>query len=127
MAGRLFSALDTIEIRADQKPAIDAIEADLEKTRDVGKEPRQKLVTDIADGVVAGKIDKAKTDADLRALSTAVASATPSVQDAINRLYKTLDAAQRKKLVEALRSGHGMHGMGPGMHGGPPPGGGMGP
>src|SRR5262249_19089070 len=84
------------------------------------KDQGSKLATDLADGVAAGKIDHAKVDADVRDLSKAIAATKPGVQDAINRLHKTLDPAQRKKLVETMRAkgeemrehGMGEHGMG---------------
>jgi Spy/CpxP family protein refolding chaperone len=125
MADLFFTTLDSIELRPEQKPVVEGIENDLEKVKDAAKEPRQKLVSDVADGVAAGKIDKAKTDGDIKALGNAIAATTPTVQDAMNRLYKTLDADQRKKLVDTLRErtrameehmGHGGM-MGPGEHG----------
>jgi Spy/CpxP family protein refolding chaperone len=118
MAGLLVSSLDSVDLKPEQKSAVDGIKSDLEKLGDASKEPRSKLEADVADGVNAGKLDHAKTDADIKALGTAVAATTPSWQDAMNRLHKTLDTDQRKKLVEAMREkGKEMHEHGMGEHG----------
>src|SRR4051812_33070075 len=98
MVDMFVMTLDSLDLRPEQKTAVAGIEADLEKVGDAVKEPRHKLVSDVADGVAAGKLDHAKTDADVKAIGTAVSGTIPTVQDAMNRLYKTLDAEQRKKL-----------------------------
>jgi Spy/CpxP family protein refolding chaperone len=83
-------------------------------------------MNDIADGVAAGKVDHKKTDADVRDITKAVEATVPAIQDAVTRLYKTLDATQRKTLVASMREHsedmheHGMmgpHGMGGHEHG----------
>ncbi len=125
MEAMMMASLDTLDLKPEQKTAVDGIESDLEKLGDASKEPRAKLEADVADGVAAGKIDHKKTDADIKEMSTAVAATAPTMQDAVNRLYKTLDPDQRKKLVEAMRAkGKEMHehmaeheGKGPGMMG----------
>jgi Spy/CpxP family protein refolding chaperone len=128
MLAWLFSSLGEVEIRPDQKAEVATIEEDLEKASDPPPDLHRKLVNDLADGVAAGKIDKAKTDADVKELTKWADSSTPAVQDAMNRLHKTLDPAQRKKLVETMHAkaeAHhegmmehgGMHGEHGGMHG----------
>jgi Spy/CpxP family protein refolding chaperone len=110
MEAMFLASLDALELKPEQKTTVEGIESDLEKLGDASKDPRAKLESDVADGVVAGKIDRKKTDADITALSTAVAATEPSMQDAMNRLYKTLDADQRKKLIESMREkGKEMH------------------
>jgi len=103
MEAMLIASLDSLELKPEQKTAVESIESDLDKLHDAAKEPKAKLEADVADGVAAGKIDHKKTDADITALSTAVAATAPTMQDAMNRLYKTLDADQRKKLVASMR------------------------
>jgi Spy/CpxP family protein refolding chaperone len=98
-----IAELDGLTLKPDQKTAVDGIQADLKKADEAQEASRQKLMADTADGIAAGKVDHKKTDADVKALVAAVTATTPTVQDALNRLYKTLDADQRKKLVEGLR------------------------
>lgn len=132
-----FVALRGIDLKPEQKTTIDGIETDLEKLGDEHKDLAAKLTNDVADGVAAGKIDHKKTDADVKDISKAVEGTVPGIQDAVTKLYKTLDADQRKKLVDNMQAQaeemkqhmgeheHGGMGMEHGMmgeHGGPPPG-----
>ena len=119
MASLLIASLSSVELKPEQKSAVDGIEADLEKLGEQHGESGKKLSEDVADGVAAGKIDHAKTDADIKAIVKAVEATQVGMQDAANRLHKELDPDQRKKLVETMREkGKEMreHGMG---HGGP--------
>jgi Spy/CpxP family protein refolding chaperone len=110
MAALFVEALGKIELRPDQKPAVDAAIAELEKQGSSHADAGKQLASDIADGVAAGKIDHKKTDADVKKLVEAVDASKAGVQDAVNNLHKALDAAQRKKLVEEMRArGEEMH------------------
>jgi Spy/CpxP family protein refolding chaperone len=123
MAGLFISSLKSIDIKPEQKAAVDGIESDIGKAGEQHKELGEKLSSDIADGVAAGKIDHAKTDADIKALTKAIEASAAGVQDAVNRLHKTLDPEQRKKFVETMRAKqqemreHGMMGSGDHEHG----------
>ena len=117
----LFSiGLDALELTPEQKTTVDAIKADMATHDEAPKEPREKLEADVSAGVSAGKIDHAKTDADIKAMSAALAATQPAMQDDMNRLYKALTPEQRKKLIETMREkGKEMHEHGEGMeHGG---------
>jgi Spy/CpxP family protein refolding chaperone len=98
-----MASLDSIEVGPDQKTSIEGIKADMVKHGEPAKEPREKLEADVADGITAGKIDHAKTDADIKAMSAAVTANIPAVQDDMNHLYKALTPEQRKKLIETMR------------------------
>ena len=104
MVEMLMADLAQVGIKSEQKSAIDGIQADLEKLGDATKDAKAQLDKDIADGAGAGKLDKAKIDADVKKLVQAADGTTAAVQEAVNKLHKTLDAAQRKKLVELMRS-----------------------
>jgi Spy/CpxP family protein refolding chaperone len=138
MVGMLFMELSQVGLRPEQKMAIDAIDKDLEKLGEATKEQKALLVSDVTEGVAAGKLNKAKIDADVKKLAQAASSTAGSVQDAMTKLHKTLDAPQRKKLIELLQAkvkehqehalAMGEHGMGPkGEHDGPKGEHGMGP
>jgi Spy/CpxP family protein refolding chaperone len=100
----VFSELSAVGLSAEQKTAVDAIESDLKKQTATVDGPKSQLDTDVADGSATGKLDKAKIDADVKTLVQAADSTALAVQDAMNRLHKLLDVAQRKKLVESLRA-----------------------
>jgi Spy/CpxP family protein refolding chaperone len=114
----IFAELSEVNLSPAQKTAVDSIEADLKKQTETIEAPKKQLDSDVADGASAGKIDKAKIEADLKKLTQSAESTTIAVQDAMNKLHKTLDTTQRKKLVEVLRAeaakhhGH-EHGTGP--------------
>jgi Spy/CpxP family protein refolding chaperone len=127
MAALFFAGLRSVDLKPEQKAAVDSIEADLDKLGDQHKDSGAKLMNDIADGVAIGKVDHKKTDADVRDITKSIEATVPAIQDAVNRLYKTLDATQRKTLVASMREHaddmheHGMmmggHGMGGHEHG----------
>jgi Spy/CpxP family protein refolding chaperone len=102
-AAMFMASLDSVDVTADQKPALDGIKADMVKHGEPAKEPREKLESDVADGINAGKIDHTKTDADIKAMAAAVTANIPAVQDDMNHLYKALTPEQRKKLIETMR------------------------
>ena len=104
MVAMLMSELSEVGIKPEQKSAVDAIDADIEKLGDATKEGRMQLNNDLAEGAAAGKLDKAKVDADVKKLEKAADSTAAALQDAVNKLHKTLDPAQRKKLVELMRA-----------------------
>jgi len=104
MAAFLVEAVGKVDLRADQKATVDAAIADLQKQGEAHGDAGKQLASDLADGVAAGKIDHAKTDADVKKLVAAVDATKGSVQDDVNNLHKTLDAAQRKKVVEEMRA-----------------------
>jgi Spy/CpxP family protein refolding chaperone len=126
MASMLLASVKSIALKPEQKTAADGIAADIEKLGDQHGESGKKLADDVADGVAAGKIDHAKTGADIRAIAKAVEATGVGVQDAVNRLHQMLDPEQRKKLAETMREkgkemrehmageGDHEHGMGPG-------------
>jgi Spy/CpxP family protein refolding chaperone len=124
MAGPLMMSLESVELKPDQKAVVQGIENDLEKLGEKPQEAGRALAVDLADGVAAGKLNRAKTDADVRSIAKAVEGIEPGIQDAANRLHKTLDPAQRKKLVETMRARgqemHGMHEHGMAGHGAAP-------
>ena len=102
MAALFIDSLDSLDLSADQKAQIEPIKASMLAHAEVTKEPRTKLEADVADGVAAGKLDHTKTDADIKAMSTAVAATVPGMQDDMNNLHKVLTPEQRKKLVDSI-------------------------
>jgi Spy/CpxP family protein refolding chaperone len=104
MAALFVESLTKVDLRPDQKAAVDAAIADLEKQGEAHGDAGKQLAGDIADGIAAGKIDHKKTDADVKNLVSAIDASKAGVQDAVNKIHKALDADQRKKLVEAMRA-----------------------
>jgi Spy/CpxP family protein refolding chaperone len=132
ISAMLLMSVHSLELKPEQKTAVAAIEADLEKLGEQPKGTGEKLGNDVSEGVAAGKIDRAKTNADIKELSKAVEATVPGIQEAVNRLHKTLDPEQRKAVVASMTAmaekmrergaemgTHGAgHGAGMGKHGG---------
>lgn len=122
ISGMLLMSVHSLELEPAQKTEVAAIEADLEKLGEQHKGTGEKLGNDVSEGVAAGKIDRAKTNADIKELTKAVEATVPGIQDAVNRLHKTLDPEQRKAVVASMTAmaekmrehaaGMGMHGAG---------------
>jgi Spy/CpxP family protein refolding chaperone len=121
MTALLLMSVKSLELKPDQKAEVAAIEADLEKLGQQHQGLGEKLGNDVAEGVAAGKIDRAKTNADIKEITQAVEASVPGIQDAVNRLHKTLDPEQRQAVVAsmtAMADKMREHGAAMGMHGG---------
>ncbi len=104
MMGMLVSSLDQLSLKPEQKTVVDGIKSDFEKMPEAMKEARAQFVKDLADGAAAGKLDKTKLSGDQKKLTQAAQSSSAKAQEDANKLHKTLDADQRKKLVELVRA-----------------------
>jgi Spy/CpxP family protein refolding chaperone len=98
------ASLEELNLPADKKAAIESILADLKKDEAQAMQAGQAVAKDLADGVAASRVDRAKIDADVKQIQKAVEAAKPALQDALNRLHKALDSAERTKLVETMRA-----------------------
>ena len=119
-------SLAEIDLRADQAEAVQRIGADVDASTQAMRDARRDLALAVADGVEAGVLDEADINAKSAALTAAVNAGKPALQEALNRLHATLDAAQRRALVDKVRgklemahAGDGEHHRGPhrGFHG----------
>lgn len=104
---RFEKSLAEVDVRADQKPALEQIRADLKAQRAPMREAHKQLQLALADGVAAGAIKDEALAAPLKQIEQASASFEASMQASLNKLHATLDAGQRKQLVEAMRPHHG--------------------
>ncbi len=94
-----------LDLSADQKDKIEKIRADIKDKMAPVRAADHDLSTVLADGVAAGKVDKAKAD---QAVDKVVAQAQKlhdATVDALGKLHDTLNTAQRTELVEKLK-GH---------------------
>lgn len=106
--GQLFRAATQLELREDQKTAIEKINADLGEARlaaaDAGARTETKEAhDDLVAGIKAGKVDMAKIAAHGPALEKAAAARHDKDDEAIQRLHDILDASQRATIVGNVR------------------------
>jgi Spy/CpxP family protein refolding chaperone len=103
MVALVRASLAELALRADQRAATDAVANELEKAGEGTRDAAKRLIEDVAAGVAAGQLDRAKIGPDVEQVASSAAATQPSVEDAMQRLHDTLDPAQRKQLVEAMR------------------------
>lgn len=108
VGGQLFRATQQLELREDQKAALEKISADLNEARqqDGGNTSRiemREANEDLVAGIKAGKVDVAKCNAHGPLLEKAAASARDKDDEALKRLHEILDAGQRATVVGNVR------------------------
>jgi Spy/CpxP family protein refolding chaperone len=117
-----MSLTDLTDLTADQKTAIEKIKSDLHAKMEPVHQANLAVETTLADGVAAGAVDRAKTDAAIAQLTTAAGGLHDATADAINQLHGVLNATQRAALVDKLSAhwqkwkdahGHDEDGQGP--------------
>jgi len=102
--GKLIDkALDEVNLRPDQKTAVEAMRADAEKRHAPVKAAKERLLTALADQVEKGQLDRCAVAPDIKALASAEAEAHPGDRAAFEKLHSLLDATQRTEFVDALK------------------------
>jgi Spy/CpxP family protein refolding chaperone len=101
----LVMSLKELDLSADQQAAVEKTRADLVASMEPARAAEKDYANTLADGVAAGKVDRAKVDASINKLVTQVQTAHDASVTALNQLHATLNAQQRAKLVEELQ-GH---------------------
>lgn len=97
-------SLAEVNLRPDQRTALEAVHKDNKGKSEPMREARRQLSAMLADGVAAGSIDRAKVDPQTEKLVQSVQAMVPVWQDSMNKLHATLDPAQRKQLIETMRT-----------------------
>ena len=101
----IVMSLKDLDLTADQQTAVEKIKADLLASMEPARAAEKDYANVLADGVAAGKMDKAKDDAAINKLVTAVQGANAASATALNSLHAALTPPQRAKLVDELQ-GH---------------------
>jgi Spy/CpxP family protein refolding chaperone len=106
----IFRAANALELTPEQQAAYEKIGTDMREAgkadADAGAGPRAAMKDAnslLSAGVKAGKIDTAKVDAQQALLDKAAKARQERESEALNRLYATLDAGQRTKVVGVVR------------------------
>ena len=97
-------SLKDLDLSADQKATVEKIRTDLIAKMEPGRTAGKNLANVLADGVAAGAVDRAKADAAIAQLATAVAGLHDATSDALNQLHNTLTPAQRTALFDKLQA-----------------------
>jgi hypothetical protein len=103
-AGKLIDkALDEVQLRPDQKSAVEAMKAEAEKRHAPVKAAKERLATAVADQIEKGELDRCALAPDTKALASAAADAHPGDRAAFEKLHSILDPTQRAAFVDALK------------------------
>lgn len=95
-------ALRELELRPDQKQAIDELREEGKERHAPVKSARRELMVAVADQVEEGKIDRCEVGPQIKKVAEAVAKARPGDRAAFEELHSILDPEQRAQFVESL-------------------------
>jgi Spy/CpxP family protein refolding chaperone len=98
-------SLKDLDLTADQQAAVEKIKTDVLASMEPARTAEKDFANTLADGVAAGKVDRAKVDASIGKLVTQVQASHDASLTALNQLHAALTPAQRAKLVDELQ-GH---------------------
>jgi Spy/CpxP family protein refolding chaperone len=101
--GFFLKAVESLSLRADQQQTVAAIRTRLYEAHAPVRAARAKLDAEVVRQVRAGAIDHALLQPLADQVAAAVGATKPAMQQAVQQIHDTLDAAQRTQLVTALR------------------------
>jgi Spy/CpxP family protein refolding chaperone len=97
-------AIDTLGLDPAKKATVEKIQTDLKAKMGPARDAEHDLISTLADGVAAGKIDTAKVDAAVAKVGTASAAIHPATMDALTQLHDALSPAERMTLVDKVKA-----------------------
>ena len=97
-------AIDTLGVSPDQEAAVHKIQADLKTKLEPARAAEQSFQKVLADGVAAGKIDKAKVDGEIAKIAAATTKAQAASDDALRELHGVLNPPQRLALADKIEA-----------------------
>ena len=97
-------AIDTLGLDPAKKAPIEKIQSDLQTKMAPARDAERDLLTALADGIAAGKIDTAKVDAAVAKVATASAAIHTATLDAMTQLHDALAPAERAALVDKVKA-----------------------
>jgi Spy/CpxP family protein refolding chaperone len=97
-------SLDTLGITPEQHAAVEKVQTTLRGKLEPARMAERKVVMLLADGIAAGKIDKAKADAAAAQVGAASNGVHVAIADALNQLHSALTESQRAALVDKVEA-----------------------
>ncbi len=98
----LALSLDTLGLPAEKQAVVTKIQSDLFARMEPSRLAEQAVLTALAEGVASGAIDKARVDAAIAQLETALGLVHEPAMDALNQLHAILDPSERSALVDKI-------------------------
>ena len=106
VASYISMAIDTLGLDAAKKAQVEKIQSDLHAKMGPARDAEHDLLSTIADGVAAGKIDTAKVDAAVAKEGTASATIHTAIMDSLTQLHDVLSPVERQTLVDKVKAHH---------------------
>jgi Spy/CpxP family protein refolding chaperone len=97
-------SLDTLGVTPEQQATIEKIQATLRSKLQPARTADKKIIGLLADGIAAGKIDKAKVDAAIAQLDATSGTVHAATVEALDQLHAALNDAQRSALVDKVKA-----------------------
>jgi len=97
-------AIDTLGLDAAKKTQVEKIQSDLHAKMAPARDAERDLISTLADGITAGKIDSAKVDAAVAKVGTASAAVHTATADALTQLHDALSPIERAALVDKVKA-----------------------
>ena len=97
-------AIDTLGLEPAKKAQVEKIQSDLKAKMAPARDAEHDLLSTIADGVAAGKIDTAKADAAVGKVATASAGIHTATTEALMQLHDALAPVERAALVDKVKA-----------------------
>jgi Spy/CpxP family protein refolding chaperone len=97
-------AIDTLGLDEAKRDQVEKIQSDLRAKTAPSRDAENELLTAIADGVAAGKLDTTKINAALEKHATAQAGVHEATADALTQLHDALTPGERAALVEKVQA-----------------------
>jgi len=97
-------AIDTLGLDPAKKATVEKIQTDLRAKMAPAHDAEHDLLSTIADGVAAGKIDTAKVDAAVAKVATASTGIHTATMDAMTQLHDALAPVERAALVDKVKA-----------------------
>jgi Spy/CpxP family protein refolding chaperone len=97
-------AIDTLGLDPAKKAQVEKIQTDLHAKMAPARDADHDLLSTLADGIAAGKIDTAKVDAAVAKVGTASANVHTATMDAMTQLHDALSPAERAALVDKVKA-----------------------
>ena len=97
-------SLDTLGVSPEQRVALANIRGALHARMEAARLAEQRLITVLADGLVAGNVDQSKVDAAMLQVSSAAETVHEATADAMNELHAVLTPLQRGALADKMEA-----------------------
>jgi Spy/CpxP family protein refolding chaperone len=97
-------SLDTLGADDAKRPEVEKVQRDLQACMEPAGRREMELHLTLADGIAAGKIDKAKVEKTIAHLDTAAAAVHECSSGGLNQLHAILSSSERWELVEKVQA-----------------------